>query len=67
VLPGKLGAADIFVRSAGLLIAVEGEQHIDEGCTSVSLAEQQARDARVDAGALSASVRLLCIHYRGVE
>ena len=67
VLGGKFGAADIFVPSAQLIIAVDGPQHLFGDCKTVCNALQRKRDASFDSAALQQGKRLLRLHCRDVE
>lgn len=67
VLAGKFGPADVWVRTENLIIQVDGPQHVDQHCKSVSNAVQRDRDAAFNAAAAGQGRCLLRLHHGDVE
>jgi very-short-patch-repair endonuclease len=55
---------DAMLVPSGLLIEVDGEQHIDTDLKNVRVEEQQAQDATINAAVAAAGLCLVRLHYQ---
>ena len=67
ILRRTFGAADLYIELEGLIVQVDGPQHVAEDCKSVPNAVQRERDAAFNAEALRQGRSVLRLHHIDVE
>lgn len=60
----QFGPFDLWLYEHGVVIEVDGEQHIEGGFSFTSAEEQAARDREKDAAAVQAGLHVVRLHYQ---